>query len=53
VLRPSGDLGLPLRLPGQTKLLDAALARTRPQLVVLDPIVSFLDPTAQAPSDMY
>jgi len=33
----------PLRLPDQTRLLDDALSRTQARLVVLDPIVSFLD----------
>jgi hypothetical protein len=37
------DLGGTLRLPDQTALLDDALARTQARLVVLDPIVSFLD----------
>jgi hypothetical protein len=37
------ELEGPLRLPGQTGLLDDALNRTKARLVVLDPLVSFLD----------
>lgn len=51
VLRPTGDMSLPLRLPLQTKLLDAALTRTQARLVVLDPVVAFLDTTAFTNSD--
>src|SRR5262249_26566324 len=51
VLRPRSDLGPTLRLPGQTRLLDAALARTQARLVVLDPVVAFLDACAFSNSD--
>jgi hypothetical protein len=36
-------LGPALRLPGQLAALDAALAQTQARLLVLDPVVSFLD----------
>ena len=36
--------GEPLRLPEHTATLDDALARTRARLLVIDPIVAFLDP---------
>src|SRR5688572_21997357 len=44
VLTPEDDSpDCPLCLPAQTALLEAALVRTQARLVVLDPIVSFLD----------
>src|SRR5262249_968363 len=45
LLHPGEGLGQPLRLPHQTELLDEALRRTQARLVVLDPIVAFLDPS--------
>jgi hypothetical protein len=47
----SPELQGPLRLPAQTTLLDEALARTRARLVILDPIVAFLDATIQVGND--
>ncbi|HWG41633.1 MAG TPA: AAA family ATPase [Gemmataceae bacterium] len=40
-----------LRLPAQTAVLDDALTRTRARLLVIDPIVAFLDPRIQTSSD--
>jgi hypothetical protein len=40
--------GEALRLPSQMHLLDEALERTRALLVVLDPLVAFLDPNLTA-----
>lgn len=40
-----------LRLPAQTALLDEALARTQARLLVLDPIVAFLDASIQIGND--
>jgi hypothetical protein len=41
----AGDAGLaePLRIPGQLSMLDRALAQTDARLVVIDPIMAFLD----------
>jgi hypothetical protein len=41
----------PFRLPSHTDLLDRALTQTRAALVVLDPIMAFLDPCIQIASD--
>jgi putative DNA primase/helicase len=38
---------LVLRLPSKLDVLQHALQETRPRLVVIDPIVAFLDPTVQ------
>jgi hypothetical protein len=51
LLHFEGASGLPLRLPGQPALLDAALERTRALLVVLDPVVAFLDGSVCCNSD--
>ena len=51
VLRPSGELGSSLRLPGDTRLLDAALEQTRARLLIIDPVVAFLDASAFSSSD--
>jgi len=51
VLHPEDDPGQLLRLPGQTALLDDALKRTEARLVVLDPIMAFLDATVCSNSD--
>ncbi|HKB38211.1 MAG TPA: AAA family ATPase, partial [Gemmataceae bacterium] len=45
------EAGPSLRLPGQTDLLEAALERTRARLVVLDPIVAFLESSGCQNSD--
>lgn len=42
----------PFRLPLHTEFLDRALEQSRASLVVLDPIMAFLDPTIQIASDM-
>ncbi|HZV04387.1 MAG TPA: AAA family ATPase [Gemmataceae bacterium] len=41
----------PLRLPGNTTFLDDALTRTCARLLVIDPIVAFLDPHVQISND--
>ena len=43
VLRPHEDPGELLRLPTHTGMLEAALAQTQARLVVLDPVIAFLD----------
>src|SRR5207237_5977423 len=45
------DAADPFCLPGQTALLDRALARTEARLVVLDPVIAFLDPALCVSSD--
>jgi putative DNA primase/helicase len=45
---PAGEL---LRLPGHMSVLDDALSRTRARLLVIDPIVAFLDPRIQSSND--
>src|SRR4051794_38446331 len=51
ILHPEEGPGQLLRLPCQTELLDDALQRTQARLVVLDPIVAFLDPSVCCNSD--
>lgn len=43
--------GEALRLPEHTAVLDDALARTRARLLVIDPVVAFLDPRIQSSND--
>jgi len=43
--------GEPLRLPEQTAALDDALTQTRARLLVIDPIVAFVDPRIQSSND--
>jgi hypothetical protein len=43
--------GPPLRLQGDTDLLEAALNKTGARLVLFDPIMAFLDPSVTANSD--
>jgi len=43
---------LPLRLPSQIAALDHILATTHAKLVVIDPIVAFLDPAIQIANDL-
>jgi hypothetical protein len=45
---PAAEL---LRLPEHTSVLDYALERTRARLLVIDPIVAFLDPRIQSGND--
>ncbi|MGH7173956.1 MAG: AAA family ATPase [Gemmataceae bacterium] len=45
---PAGE---PLRLPAATALFNEALSRTRARLLVIDPIVSFLDPAIHSGND--
>jgi hypothetical protein len=45
------DKSGPFRLPTHTAILDRALAETGAVLVVLDPIMAFLDPSIQTTSD--
>src|SRR5436190_5305413 len=40
-----------LRIPGQVGELDALLARTGARLLVLDPLMAFLDPAVNAMND--
>lgn len=47
VLRPREAPGELLRLPTHTAMLEEALAQTQARLVVLDPIVAFLDRTVR------
>jgi hypothetical protein len=49
--RTDGRFGLPLSLPTQLDGLDHVIAKTRAKLVVLDPIVAFLDPSIHLASD--
>jgi hypothetical protein len=51
VLRPQEDPAELLRLPTHTAMLEEALAQTRARLVVLDPIVAFLDRSVCCQSD--
>jgi hypothetical protein len=51
VLRLGEDPGELLRLPTHTAMLEEALKQTRARLVVLDPIVAFLDRTVCCHSD--
>jgi hypothetical protein len=52
VLTADEDIDLlPLRLPSQMAALDRLLGETRAKLVVIDPIVAFLDPTVQLAND--
>lgn len=41
----------PLRLPSHTEFLESALAESRAALVIIDPIVAFLDASVQMQSD--
>jgi hypothetical protein len=43
--------GEPLRLPEHTAILDDALKQTRAQLLVIDPIMAFLDRRIQSSND--
>jgi hypothetical protein len=49
--QPENDWSGPVRLPSQWESLDQAVAQHRAKLVVLDPIVAFLDASIQANSD--
>jgi len=49
--RKEPEAGPPLTLPHATDTLDAALAQTRARLVVIDPVVAFLDPGVVLNSD--
>jgi hypothetical protein len=49
--REAQDAAGLLRLPTQVTALDEALAQVRPRLVVLDPVVAFLDRTVLGASD--
>jgi hypothetical protein len=51
VMELQGASGESLRLPSQLGLLDKALARTGARLVVLDPLVAFLDASVTAGND--
>jgi hypothetical protein len=45
------EAGGPLRFPAHADVLDEALTRTRARLVVIDPIVAFLEPSIFDSSD--
>ncbi len=49
--QPENDWSGPVRLPSQWTSLDQAVAQHRAKLLVLDPIVAFLDASIQANSD--
>lgn len=49
--RAGNDCDEPLRFPGHLSLLDEALTRTRARLVVIDPIMAFLDNRIMSGSD--
>ncbi len=51
VLRPHLDTGAPLSFPPAVGLLDAAILQTGARLVVIDPIMAFLDPSVVTASD--
>jgi hypothetical protein len=52
VLRPDDAPATELlRLPQHTSILDAALKRSRARLLVIDPIMAFLDPRLASSSD--
>ncbi len=42
---------MPVRLPSQRSPLDEAIAQHQAKLVVIDPVVAFLDPGIQTNSD--
>ena len=46
------DIGQPLSLPSQAAALDSLLTQTGAKLVVLDPIVAFLDARVQIANDL-
>jgi hypothetical protein len=45
------DRGAPLRFPAQAGRLDRALAQTAARLLVIDPVMAFLDPRIHSASD--
>ena len=49
--RERDQAGEPIRFPAQASILDAALTATRARLVVIDPIMAFLDPVILNSSD--
>jgi hypothetical protein len=49
--RRGDDLASPLWLPADVGLLDEALARTSAKLVIIDPLMAFLDPSVLTASD--
>ena len=49
--RREEDAGPPLSLPSRTGVLAAALAQTNARLLVIDPIMAFLDPPINTASD--
>jgi putative DNA primase/helicase len=51
VLAGAGMSGVPIRLPSQCPLLDEALTRTKARLVILDPLLAFLDSGVIAGND--
>jgi hypothetical protein len=51
VLHQEEEPGLPLRLPGHADLLESAMAQAGARLVVMDPIMAFLDAGISTASD--
>ena len=49
--RPPERLAGPPRFPSHARLLDDALARTAARLVIIDPVMAFLDPNVATASD--
>jgi hypothetical protein len=49
--RARDDAGIPVRFPAHADLLDEALTRTQARLVVIDPIMAFLEPGVCESSD--
>jgi RecA-family ATPase len=49
--RESAGIAEPLAFPAHTSLLDHALTQTQARLVVIDPIMAFLDPSILTSSD--
>jgi hypothetical protein len=51
VLDLEGDLDEPIRFPSGAAALDEVLARTGARLVVIDPVLAFLDPDVNTAND--
>jgi AAA domain len=49
--KPPEDTGEPFRIPSQLDRLEAELTRTGARLVIVDPLVDFLDPGVSVNSD--
>jgi AAA domain len=49
--KPPDDTGEPFRIPSQLDRLEAEIERTHSRLVIIDPLVDFLDPGVSVNSD--